>query len=484
MSQNIITIQPSIGSGSNSVAIDDTLHIQISRNGSISRVINGTSGSSDIILDLKADLIPYLGNVYNDATIFRIAFLSKKKNPTDVSDLILIIQWVDLVTEDIIAEIRGNLTPINYKFDTDPNSFQRVAEASGLFKSFEITTITYNSPLFVLSTLTCFNEYNTRQIKYTEIDLLNAGLPEPDETQLLKILKTLEVPPAYLVLPDTKDLKVANALFNAVDALNIPLKMEFDPTYSEDQVIIWSQNFVCNDHRVEFLWSPNICRPRDAVTEYGLKVPCYAIGQYVGMLLKRNEKLSKLGIPLIADPVAGANYPFTYRGMELRSDIYVDEEFIEKFAKYKINVIRPIYYDIGAKMVLSDVLTQYDDVSVLSSRYGTYSTPNSITSSALKLVNASEIVTYTANRCIQILKRHLLKGKKRFLLEASRDIDAFLSACVSADLLQPSQDLGGKPYVFEITENPLFPFERVNFYLERTPNGATRSVVFNDVVSK
>lgn len=392
-----------------------------------------------------------------------ISFFAKVKEPTQPSHIAMALKWVDTATDDVILELKGNLV----QDEEDFSSFLSVALSSDEVKDIQIHLGA--DWLNAVKTSTGFNASNSLGRSIINLSLEEDSVGAFDADRLYRILTTLEDKPSYLVLPQVSDLEVYTTVYRSMDKLNIPLDAELDPTLNVDQVANLATSLSAQDHRVQLIWSPNVCRPRDATSLRGRKVPAYSIGQYIGKKLLRNGNTSAQGIPKIADPVAGESYPFNFKAFEPRSDVVLDEEALEKLAVAKVNVVRRITYSSGAKVVLSDVLTQYDSKN-----------------SALRLVNAAEITTYTTNRVIEILRKHMLSRMSAYLTNASRDIEAFLSACSSdsVGLLQPAEDLGGVPYTFTLEPDEQYPFERVRLYLARRPEGATRSAIFDDVINK
>lgn len=411
------------------------------------------------LLSLNLDLFTHLG----DGVQLQLFFNAKKSKPLVGADIVLRTKWVDTVTNDTILDISGTLTS---NVD-DSSAYTNIAESTNEFRNIALVKNTGWIDAIKLS-----NGYNASNSlgRNKSLVTITTDLPDAfDADKLYKTLTTLKNKPAYIVLPSLSEVDVYTTALRATQKLNTQMKAEIDPSITVDQATALSTALDAEDHRVEYIWSPNKCRPRDAVSLTGRKQFCYAIGAYVGMLLLRNANTSSQGIPMIANPVAGHDYPFKYKAMEQRSDIVLDDDALEALAVAKINVVRPVDFDTGTEFVLSDVLTQYQSEN-----------------SALRLTNASEIATYTTNRTIDILRRHMLKSMTSYLSDASKDINKFLSACSNSSvaLLQPSDDLGGKPFVFKLTPDPQYPFERVRLYLARRTNGAVRAVIFDDYVTK
>ncbi|QHJ83145.1 MAG: hypothetical protein [Bacteriophage sp.] len=435
-----------------------TMMLTLDSTGAIN-VVGSLTGKE--LLSLNLDLYTRLG----DGVQLQLFFNAKKKTISSGSDVVLRTKWVDTVTGDVILDLSGTLTGN----EEDTSSYLSIAENSGEFRNIALVKNAGWTDAIKLST--GFNAPNSLGRNKTLITI-TTELPDAfNADNLYKILTTMQSKPSYLVLPSSglSEVDVYTTVLRATQKLNTQMKAEIDPSLTVDQACAVATALDAQDHRVEFLWSPNKCRPRDAVSLTGKKQYCYSLGAYVGMLLLRNANTSSQGIPMIADPVAGHDFPFTYKAMEQRDDISLGDDELEALAIAKINVVRSIDYDTGTKFVLSDVLTQYQSEN-----------------SALRLTNASEIATYTTNRVIDILRRHMLKKTTTYIDNASKDIGKFLSACAnsSVGLLQPSDDLGGNPYTFKLTPDEQYPFERVRLYLARRTNGAVRAVIFDDYVTK
>lgn len=426
--------------------------LYLSNTGLISLTEPTAPASTAIKIDY--DLHSFLG----EDAVLDVAFISKKTTPA-LTDIVARLIWRDSLTDDVIYKVQGTLSTD----ESNTSSLWSVAGALEYFKSFEIDLKA--TALSAVLASDAYNALNSRGNKLLTINLPTDHPPSFDGDKLFKLLTTSKPTPGYWVLPSLTNLALYNAMYRVMVETNIPLDCELDPTLTVEQAIQLATSLDAQHHLVQLIWSPNVCRPRDAISLLGRKKPCHAIGQYMAMKTLRNAKTTAQGIPKIADPVAGESYPFTYKAMETRLDIEFDTPTLEELAKAKINVVRQIQYDTGTKFVLSDVLTQYSSKD-----------------SALRLVNSADIARYTTNRCIEILKRHMLKRTTAYLRDASRDITQFLDACVTAELLQNAEDLGGKPYAFSLIPDEAMPFERVRFALSRRPEGCTRTVVFDDDV--
>ncbi|MBF7682976.1 hypothetical protein I2F27_06505 [Acinetobacter sp. B5B] len=429
------------------------LVVSVSNSGVVS-----PSSDSSAALQINYDLHSYLGSDVN----LEVKFLAKVTSPTQGSHIVCQLRWVDTATDTLIYQVQGTLNDD----EDDYASLWSIAGATEYFKSFDIT---YNNTNLItaIKSSSAYNSLNSLSKNVATFTLVDDEPSAFDADQGFNLLSTLRHRPSDIAMIGLKNLSVYNAILRALEQMNVPFTIELDPTLTIDQAVAMVDAVDANDHRVQFIWSPNLCRPRDAISLRGRKKPAYAMGVYLGYKALRNANVTAKGIPPIGTPIAGADYPFSLKAIEQRGDIVFGSQELEQLAVAKINVVRLENYDIGERFVLSDVLTQYQSKD-----------------SALRIVNAAEITCYTENKVIDILKRHMLKKTDSFLTDAGRDITHFLNNCVSANLLKSASDLGGQPYVFELKEDEQYPFERVRLYLARRVVGAVRSVVFDDVIVK
>lgn len=147
--------------------------------------------------------------------------------------------------------------------------------------------------------------------------------------------------------------------------------------------------------------------------------------------------------------------------------VNLDEEAQNALAKAKVIVVLNENYGNESRWIYGDVLTQRDSDT-----------------SALRLANAAEIETFTANMVIDIIKRHMLTPMSNFLQNAYDDCVAFLDACVSAGLLGRSEQLGGLYYALSIVPREDKPFEAVDVKFARRPEGAVRQAYLETTINK
>jgi len=401
-------------------------NLKLTSNGAL---ILGGNGAA--VLSLFFDTYSYLKD-----TDIEVAFFSKVTTPTSLLDITMRLRIIDSTTGDEVIKIQGVV-------DGDPENPATIIAVADATEEFEQFELHINDALSAILLSSAFNPVNSLGRK-TEI--LSLPDEEPDTfnaDQTYTLITNLVDKPAYLVLPTVIEIDVYVALLRVAEKLNIPLDVEVDSTMTAEQ---------------------NICRPRDAISLRGRKIPARYIGQYIGDKLLRNARTNAQGFAPIHYAVAWKDYPFKKKALELRPDVVLDEPTLEMLAQAKVNVVRPIKFE-RVLYVLSDVLTQRQSKN-----------------SALRLVNAAEIAMRTKNDVVDILKNHMLKPTEDYLDKASKEIDKYLSDAATSGWLKPAEDLDGKPFAFSLIPDKDYPFERVRLYLARRPEGATRAVIFDEDV--
>ncbi|WP_277559617.1 hypothetical protein [Acinetobacter beijerinckii] len=422
-------------------------NLKLASNGALS-----TGGNGAAVLSLIFSTYSFLEN-----TELEVAFFSKKNIPTVLSDINLRLRIIDSTTGDEVIKIQGTV-------DNDPDNLASIVAVADATEEFEQFDLQFDDALSSILLSSAYNQFNSLGRNKEVLALFDEMPPPFDADATFTLIANLVDTPSYLVLPSTDQLSVYVAILRAAEKLNIPLDIEVDSTLTPEQVAQFAESLDAESHQVQLLWSPNVCRPRDAVSLRGRKVPATYIGQYIGDKLLRNARTNAQGFAPIHYAVAWKDYPFKKKALELRPDVVLDEPTLEMLAQAKVNVVRPIKFE-RVLYVLSDVLTQRQSKN-----------------SALRLVNAAEIAMRTKNDAVNILKNHMLKPTEDYLEKASKEIEKYLSTAATSGWLKPAEDLNGKPYAFRLTPDNDFPFERVRLYLARRPEGATRSVVFDEDV--
>ncbi len=417
-----------------------------------------SSGSLVLGSNVVAALsLNFITHSFLQNTELEVAFFSKISVPTSLSDITLRLRIIDSTTGDEVIKVQGII-------DSDPDNLASIVAVADATEQFEQFDLLLNDALSAILLCSAFNQANSLGRNKALLALPDEIPPAFDADKTYTLITNLVDAPAYLVLPVGSELAVYVALLRVAEKLNIPLDVEVDSTMTAEQVAQFAESLDAQTHQVQLIWSPNICRPRDAISLRGRKIPARYIGQYIGDKLLRNARTNAQGFAPIHYAVAWKDYPFKKKALELRPDVVLDEPTLEMLAQAKVNVVRPIKFE-RVMYVLSDVLTQRQSKN-----------------SALRLVNAAEIAMRTKNDVVDILKNHMLKPTEDYLEKASKEIDKYLSDAATSGWLKPAEDLNGKPFAFSLIPDQDYPFERVRLYLARRPEGATRAVIFDEDV--
>lgn len=394
-------------------------------------------------------------NVELKASIFQ------KSTSLAPEDLILKLTWVDTYHGDEVLSVQGTMSPD----ETDLSSIMSVALATEEFGMFEL----HVSDQFedYIEDYEGFNELNSlgRKAVFSALDS-DTDKTEIGGQELYEAIVEFEDRPNYLAMFFKDDMSLFQTMLRVSETLNIPLKVELDPTLTPDQMVQIANDLSAQSHRVEIIVNGVLARPNSAETLRGKKEPRYALGTIMAYTILRNANTNAQGIPPLQNPIAGYNFPMRWPGMQMRPDVKFSEEVRNKLAKAKVNVVLLERFDTGPRFVLSDCLTQYDSKT-----------------SVLRLTSSAEISMFIDNRLIQICKRHLLKAKANFKSDALRECQAFLEGCATAGLIVHSADLGGM-YDISITDRVDRPHDAVDLKAGYRPEGAVRAVYLSTSVHK
>ncbi|WP_267530573.1 hypothetical protein [Acinetobacter oleivorans] len=425
--------------------------LALSSTGELS-LVAGTGPS----LKLEFDTHSYLANAE-----INVAFFAKVTSPRGPADISMRLEIRDAVTGDQIVTVQGLVDG-----DIENSaSIVAVADAKEYFEKFDLS-LDIDALQAILKS-TAYNEFNSLGRASKTLALEDEALPSFNSDELYKILTSQLTTPAYLTLPNPHDLPIYVATQRAATKLRIPLDAEINPTYTAEQAAQFATSVDAQSQFVQFIWSPNLCRPSGAVTFRGRKVPAYYLGHYIGDKLLRNAKLNKQGFAPLKNAVAWKDYPFTAKNLsQMPGNDLEDEQIQEMLAKAKVNVVRPVKFETTL-FVLSDVLTQYQSKN-----------------SALRLVPAAEIAARVTNKCIEILRTYMFQATPDYIKKAGDDIQEFLEGASSETTgwLQPAEELGGKPFEFSLVPDNDFPYERVRLYLAHGVVGTTRAAIFDEDV--
>ena len=287
--------------------------------------------------------------------------------------------------------------------------------------------------------------------------------PEHMATIILKMSRR----PNYLTMTDVSSLPMVEAMAGVMNKLNIHAFLDVGNMTDWQNVVALVASLSLDDQRFRVLWNPNKSRPSNAKSVLSRQKwrPC--VGDYLAKHLLRNALVDVNGIPPIHIPVAGYSFPVGFKSMKQLDGVDLSEEAQNALARAKVIVVLNEHYDNGAKWIYGDVLTQRNSAS-----------------SALRLANAAEIETYTANGVIGITKKHMFSPMSDYLQNAYDDCESFLNNCVTRGLLKPSVDLNGKYYALQLTPRSDKPFEAVNIKFSRRPEGAARQAYLDTTINK
>lgn len=409
-------------------------------------------------------------DVMDDGCNLEVSFYQRAgaSTVTGLADVVGQLVWKDADTgqelyrlSGLMAERAGGVT------------LAQAAEDSELFDSFVVTLAGVDADVAANCLASdAGNLPNTLGRKkvvlaLTAVPGVSETVPAAFYTRTANTLITGEVRPDYLALAQTSDLALITTLMRVMDKLNIHLAGDVDPSVSVDSATSAVISISAQDHRVSWYWNPTESRPRDAVSSRGARITRPVVGVQIGYRLLRNAGTDSLGVPPIHVPVAGYNFPIPFKAIRSRADIVLDEAALIRLAEAKINVVVLERLNAGARFIFGDCLTQYDSQT-----------------SALRLTNSAEIETFTANGVIELIRRQLLTNTDSFIERADTDCRQFLDACVTAGLLKPAKDLGGKPYELSISAREDRPFDAVDVDFKRRPEGAVRAAYLTTTINK
>jgi hypothetical protein len=392
--------------------------------------------------------------------------------PTSISDITAILTFKDRDTGEKLYTLSGLLAA-----NGSIISLADAATDSEVFSSFTVSVVGENTDADAAGVAISSDAGNLpNTLGRNKVTLVvgamagaNASVPASFYTQLTNTLIYGTLRPNYLALPLTDDLSLITALLLVVKKRNCILFGDIDPSLSLDSASVVSSGIEAKDYRVRWYWNTTKSRPRDATTIRGGKVfrPC--IGVMLGYTLLRNANTNTAGIPPLDNPIAGYDFPLPFKGLEARDDIFFNQDTLDRLAALDVCINPVILHqgEDGARFIFGDLKTQYDDDN-----------------SALTIANSAEIAVYTNNIVIDIASRYLRKGTDTFIEFADRDCRERLDDCVTAGLLKPAENLGGKPYRLSITPREDRPFDAVDIHFAKRPVGAIRAAILNTSIEK
>lgn len=426
-------------------------------------VLSLTKGTTQVFQFNVTPLI-FLG----ESTSLEVTFTPYRANPTKPSDFKAIIRIVDTLTDDEIVNVQGLIVADDEVITGLPFTTYSTQFFENNSISLELSG-TNDAVVKAIQASSAFKPLNTYKTVKAVLALPTDAMPEFNIDTTSNILNSLPRKPSDLGITgfgsDDMPIETLSIILNSAYQLNIPITIELEPTLSPLDGVGLVTSLAVNNFQVVFIHSPNECRPVGSLSVRGKKIPFNALGQYFAHKQKRNLHVDANGLPPLATPISGEDFPFTGKALSVRDDVEYGEEILEKLAIAKINVVRPIDYTSGTRFVLSDVLTTKisDD-------------------SALRLVNSAECAMFTTNQINKILLSNLLRRKSDYLTKSTREITKFLNSCATAGIVMPAEDLDYRPYAFALYPDPIKPYERVKFSFNRGLDGCTRSVSFEDDV--
>lgn len=426
----------------------------------------GLAGSSP-----KLSITFEMEDVMDDGCKLDVAFFQRagSMTVTGLDDIIARLVWKDSVTGEELYRLSGLLQ----SRDGEP-SLAQSAEDSELFSVFTVTASVAADAVTAILASAAYNSTGTlgRGKATLTIPAISAGATATPPTAYMNAVfddvRQMADKPKYIGVAKTSALTTWTLAMRLMDKLNCHLVGELAGNLSIDNAVALAASLDPADHRVALFYNPHPARPRDAISVRGAKAIRPVIGVQIGYRLLRNAAIDARGIPPLNVPIAGYDFPVRFKGMTASNDVVLDEPALNRLAEAKITPVLFERYEDGGRFVFGDLLTQYGGSKT----------------SALRLSNAAEIITFTEDVVLQIIRRHMLRGMNRFIDSADTDCRRFLDGCVTAGLLVPAEDLDGYPYVLSITPREDRPFDGVNVSLGRRPEGAVRAVYFNDTVNK
>ena len=318
-----------------------------------------------------------------------------------------------------------------------------------------------------IETAGALNALGAYRIQEAVIDVPASSVTDLTPLEMKNALLDMRDRPRYIATCEIGSLPHVEALAETMGKLNCHVLLDIGNIDNWEAAVAITESINIDDHRLWVFWNPNKSRPSNATTVLARKKwrPC--VGDYLAQLLLRNALTTASGIPPIHRPIAGYDFPLSFRDTEKFGGLTLDEEAQNALAKAGVNVVINERFEGGDRWIYGDVLTQYDS-----------------TTSALQLINSSEIETYTANVVVSIVKKHLLKGMSSFITDATDDCTKFLDACADAGLLTQSTELAGRYYALQITPRADNPFTKADVKLSRRPQGCARQVYFESTVTK
>ncbi|MDO5769035.1 MAG: hypothetical protein Q4P13_05980 [Psychrobacter sp.] len=422
---------------------------------------------------------------FDDNVVAKINVIDDKSvtNPDDpLNNLIFNITFADKVDGGVISTLSGRLYveggvdalqekyPSNFGYIVQKLDFHGALDGEhDFFDAVETRYSTAQATAIrnALNEAGALNTIGAYRKKEAVLAVPASNVADVEPSKVRRSLLDMAQRPRYLICAEIDNLPMIEALAEVVDKLNCHLAIDIGEIADWEMAVAVAESLNIQDYRIQLFWNPNRSRPTGATTLLARKKwrPC--VGDYLGKLLLRNANTNASGIPPINRPVAGFYFPLSFRDLEKLPGVDLDEEAQNALAEAHINVVLNEQFEGGSRWIFGDALTLHDSKT-----------------SALKLSNAAEIVTYTDNLVVGIAKKHLLKGMQSYIEDATREIERALDSCVGANLLTASPELGGKYYQLLLTPRKDAPFEKVDIKFIRRPEGCARQAYLETTVTK
>mgnify|MGYP003362193766 CR=1 FL=1 len=415
--------------------------------------------SPNDVLQIEAETF----NVLGSGIQAKVAFFQTEEGDFTPENTQCRLQILDTTTDDVIFEIRGNL------LDDDENirTLSAAAMASKEFSIFEVKILNTQGFNNAILDSNATNHMNELQRKSLSVDWVTEP-PKSNINELYDIVTTSDNPPNGIYMVLGQSLELFTQALRIAQKLNIPLTVELPPDLEPEVGLQIANDLQAKDQRVRIIWNLTVSRPNGVTSVLGKLKPRYAIGTQMGRVMARNSNTNSNGIPPLHRLCAGHDFPFTWKGIQMRPDVKMTDQFRKKLAKARINAIYREVYRAGVRYILGDCLTQYDLKK----------------GSPLELENSSDISMFIDNTSIQIAREELLKPQSEYVKKIYEKVSDFLDKCTDEKnrLIVKSEDLGGQFYNLTVSPRSERPNDAVDLTLEYRPEGATRAVFFNTAV--
>lgn len=423
-----------------------------------------------------------------DANVKAVVKVTDFKTPTTLDDplsnLAFNLVFKDKVDNSVLVEMTGRLNTGGGILDLEENhssDFGYIASKldfygalnneNDFFDSVETSYSVAQAAAIktALETNGVLNELGSYRVKVKELDVPASTVVDLTPEEISSALINMGERPRYITCCEIDSLPNIEAIAAVMNKINCHVLLDVGELTDWQTVVALAKSISIDDHRFWVFWNPNKSRPSPIPSVLSRKKwrPC--VGDYLGQLLLRNGVVNASGIPPIARPVAGYDFPLLFRDMETLEGVRLtdNEEAQNALADAGVNVVLNERFEGGDRWVYADALTQYDSKT-----------------SVLRLINSSEIETYTTNLVLGIVKKHLLKGMTSFVTDATDECTRAIDACADAGLLTQSTELGGLYYALQITPRADNPFEKADVKFSRRPEGCARQVFLDTAVTR